>query len=281
MDPASAFFILRRRMVQIVSRSHDAEHPVLVLADQGLLSLDFGSGIAQSSMDPACPHRLCLAYTRRMMLALLFPPVPQRFLILGLGGASIPRFLLHYYSACRIDAVDCSPVVIEMARRHFLLADDPRLAVFSADAAGFVAAASPAVGYDAIFVDLFDPEAMAAPLFDNLFHVACRALLAPGGVLCVNLWSGDRRRHVLVLDALRGASPRLLLLPVAQRSNVIALVPQADDFEPLLRDAARRCADRADQLALPLARYLRELRHDPPDASAGGVLRQLWKRWLA
>ncbi|OQX12462.1 MAG: hypothetical protein BWK76_17635 [Desulfobulbaceae bacterium A2] len=263
-------------MTRILARRLDRGHLVLVLADQGLVNLDFGSGIAQSTMDPASPQRLCLAYTRRMMLALAFPRNPLRFLILGLGGASIPRFLLHHYPHCRIDAVELSPVVVEMARRFFLLPDDPRIAILVQDAVDFVAVA---VGpYEAIFIDLFDPEAMAAPLFNDHFYAACHALLAPDGVLCVNLWSGDRRRHRLALDALNSGLPRPpLLLPVAQRSNVIALSPAAEDGPGILEEAVLRSEALAGSLGLPLPRYLTELRHVSPWSV---VLQQLLARFV-
>jgi len=263
-------------MARVLAHAFDAGHPVLVLEENGLRRLEFGSGIAQSSMDIHHPELLSLAYTRAMMLALALTPALQRVLALGLGGGSIPRFLLHHFPAVSVDVVELSTQVVALARRYFCLDPGPRLFIHEEDASVFVRRFAPPGPYDAVFVDLFEPEAMAAPIFDPSFHEACLGLLAPRGVLCVNLWSGDSRRHRLALDALSaGCLQAPLLLPVARRSNVIAFVPAAPQSHgQVLARARGSCRMLEERLSLPMTRYLAELAAPSP---SGGLLRRLFR----
>ena len=88
----------------------------------GIRSLHLGSKTVQSSMRVSAPDELELAYTRSMMSFLLFNPEPVRFLMVGLGGGSLAKFVYHRMPAARTTAVELNPQVVAAARAYFQIA---------------------------------------------------------------------------------------------------------------------------------------------------------------
>ncbi|MFN2309635.1 MAG: spermidine synthase [Gammaproteobacteria bacterium] len=232
-----------------------------VIDQAGVRSLYFGTGARQSSMRLDAPSTLVLGYTRSMLTALLLQPLPQRVLLIGLGGGSLVRFLLRYLPEAVLDCVEMRPGVVELARRYFQVPEDPRLSLHLGDGAEFLRAA-PARQYDLILVDAFDahglhPSSCAAPFYDD-----CRRALSETGVLSANLWVKPGSGYRDILRAMQdGFGGPVLRLPVEQRANLIALAPvrrfSRQDLKQL-REPARALAARLD---LDLPDQLRRLEH--------------------
>jgi spermidine synthase len=92
----------------------------------------------------------------------------------------------------RVTAVEINPAVIAACRQAFRLPmDDARLAVVEADAAAWVADPGHVQCADVLNVDLYDQEAAAPVLDSDAFYAQCRAVLAHGGVMTVNLFGRD------------------------------------------------------------------------------------------
>ena len=73
----------------------------------------------QTCMSLADRDRLVFDYTRMMMAALYLNPSPQRVLIIGLGGGTLPGALQKILPAARIDAVEIDPAVVRVAGKYF------------------------------------------------------------------------------------------------------------------------------------------------------------------
>jgi spermidine synthase len=147
----------------------------------------------QGAMLLRSPRVLALEYVQRMMAWLLWRPVEDvgaaRAVQLGLGTASITRFCHQVLRMAQVTAVELNPAVIAACRQAFRLpADDARLRVVQGDAGQWAADAAHHAAADVLNVDLYDQEA-AAPVLDSAeFYADCRHLLAPGGVMSVNLF---------------------------------------------------------------------------------------------
>lgn len=194
-------------------------------ADGKLRSLQFGSPARQSTMFTARPHELALEYTRLMAAGgLLFSGnTPQRVLILGLGGGSLPKFFLHHFAHTQVDAVELRPAIIDVAHRFFRLpAAHDRLQLVQREGLAFLLDA-PEATYDLIFVDLHDADGMAPVVDAEAFVPACRRVLVAGGVAVYNLWFGVRpAQEVWLRQRLEQVFNPLLDLPVARKRNCIA-----------------------------------------------------------
>ena len=104
---------------RLVHQAQSDEGVIEVVDSGDSRSLHFGTHPRQSSMRISDPAYLDLSYTQAMMGALLLNPVPRRVLIVGLGGGSLVKFLLHHFPRCQIDVVEYRQDVIDVAHQFF------------------------------------------------------------------------------------------------------------------------------------------------------------------
>lgn len=206
----------------------------------GVRYLHFSSEWVQGAMRIARPYALELDYTREMMLPLILHEEawPKRVLIVGLGAASLLKFLWRYRPNSQLTVAEINPQVHAAARQSFKLPDDPeRITIHIADGADFILASRQR--YDLILVDGFDADARANRLDSMAFYLNCRARLADEGMLCVNLLS-RRRDFSKSLGYLRAAfDENVLSFASSDRGNSIALAtietPPAPTLEELIQ----------------------------------------------
>lgn len=210
----------------VIYQNHDDEGIIEVIEKRGVRSLHFGSSAKQSSISLNNPESLHLPYVRAMMSWLLFKDAPGKALVVGLGGGSLARFLLHHFAQCRIRAVEYRSSVVKIARSHFGLPLDSRLKVIVEDGADYIRqqAQSPECDYDLIFIDAFDVEGMSNSIASISFFDACKRLLKKEGLLIINLWGSESVLCESCLEWLQsGFDDKVLALPVRNRGNIIAI----------------------------------------------------------
>lgn len=217
---------------------------ILVSEAAGVRFLHFSSDWVQGAMRIARPWALELDYTREMMAALLLRPEPdwpRRALLIGLGAASLTKFLHRHRPAARLTVVEIEPAVVAAARQHFKLPDeDDRLRIVIGDGADFVAGGQGR--FDLIMVDGFDADANTGMLDTVPFYMNCQARLSEEGLLVTNLLS-RRKDFPSSVDRLREAFPgRALAFPSCDTGNAVAFAASGSpvDFSlGELRGAAR------------------------------------------
>ena len=201
--------------------------------------LHFGSELVQGAMRIARPYALELEYTREMMLPLLLRRArewPRSVLQVGLGAASITRFLHRHYPAARVVVVEIDPRVVATAREFFRLPDEsPRLRIAIGDGHEFISGREEA--FDFIVVDGFDERGRTGTLDTTAFYRAARQALRAGGMMSANMLT--RRRSVAASEQrMREAfGANVLVLPPPEAGNTVAVMgldpPLADSFEEL------------------------------------------------
>ena len=118
----------------VVHQSQSDDGVIEVVDDGDIRSLHFGTFPRQSCMSLQTPHTLELTYTEAMMAALLLNPEPERVLIVGLGGGSLVKFILHHFPNCQIDVVEYRKDVVKVAHNYFQLPEnDSRLNIHIGD----------------------------------------------------------------------------------------------------------------------------------------------------
>lgn len=209
---------------EVIYACEDEYGPIAVVEETTSRTLHFGSTARQSTMFLSDPIALALSYTRCMLGGLLFASPPRTALVLGLGGGSLPKFMLNNFDDCRVEVVEMRRSVAETARDYFALPDDARLTLHLQKAEEFLARDD--VGpYDWVLVDLHNSDGMAPVLDQEDFFVRCQRLLHPGGVLAANLWTGDQDDFLARIGARlhREFKEQVLFLPVARKRNTVAL----------------------------------------------------------
>ena len=238
----------------------------------GVRYLHLGSPWVQGAMRIRAPRKLELDYIQRMMVWLLFKPSAAlgqgRAVQLGLGAAAITRFT-HQVLRWHTTAVEINPTVIQACKLWFHLPDDDdHLQVVLADAGRWVGMAGQRKGQpqvqpesvDALCVDLYDQDAAAPVLDDAAFYTACHALLAPGGLMTVNLFGRDASsaRSALRVVAAFGADQVWQMLPTDEGNTV--LVAGREVVVPDRETLTARAEQIQTRFGLPARKWLRMVR---------------------
>jgi spermidine synthase len=166
----------------------------------GVRYLHLDTPWVQGAMRLARPNTIELEYVQRMLTSLLWRPTEAlsdgHALQLGLGAGSITRFALNGLRM-PTTVVELNPEVVAACHAWFRLPrDSDLLDIQLADAGAWVAGPAGRTLHGEVtllHVDLYDHEAAAPVLDDEGFYAACQKLLAPGGLMAVNLFGRDHR----------------------------------------------------------------------------------------
>lgn len=234
----------------------------------GIRYLHLDTPWVQGAMKIGAPRVLVLEYVQRMMAWMLWRParelVQGHALQLGLGAAAITRFT-HQVLRMPTTVVELNPQVIAACRQWFALpAGSDRLRVVRADAMAWLAQAEPQ-SVQVLCVDLYDHEAAAPVLDDEDFYVACRAVLAEGGVMSVNLF-GRHSSFARSMARMAGAfgADQLWHLQPTREGNTIAVATHAVAV-PDRHTLQERADNIESRFGLPARKWLRLVRPWNPE----------------
>ena len=205
----------------LIHRSRHGDRLVEIFDRGNFRYLYFNTKFLQSKMALDAPHLLVLPYTRYMMLSLMFISDPKRILVIGLGAGSLVRYFSTMLPDCRIDAVDHSQEIIDLARGYFKLPETDTVTVDCRDGVSFLENRDVWEAYDIILLDAFDELGIADAIYNRDFFTTCRNHLTDGGVLCSNLWSGTASELTRVTHELAECFAGNFTCPVPNRGNVI------------------------------------------------------------
>ncbi len=189
--------------------------------DQGLRQLVFDDAAAvQSAVNINRPDELILSYAKHEMTILPLVEKPQRILIVGLGGGSMPRFIHRLLPDVRVDNVEIDPVVVEAATKFFFFKEDERMKVHVGDGRKFIEDSKDK--YDIIYLDAFGPDFIPYSLATAEFLKSVKSHLADGGVVASNLWA-DEPTYPSMIKTYESVFPELHVIRCRLSGNVIVL----------------------------------------------------------
>jgi spermidine synthase len=238
---------------QVVYETESEYNTIVVTEDQaGLRTLLFQrNGARQSVVKLDDPSHIELAYVRAMLVSLALVDSPERILIVGLGGGSLPTFLHHHYPNASIDVVDIDPEVVRVARQFFGFQPDARLRAHVADGRKFIEQTEQP--YDLILLDAYGAESIPLHLATREFLQAVRRALTARGIVVGNIWSrSSNRLYDSMVNTYRDVFDRLYLLEARGAGNVIFFGlsrPETLQLDLLMR----RAETVTRQLELPFA----------------------------
>ena len=222
-------------------------------------SLHFGSPWVQGAMRIARPYALELEYTRDMMLPLLLHDEewPASVLQIGLGTASVTKFLYRHRPRARLTVVEIAEQVVMAAYQYFRLPEPSEtLRVELAEGHDYMSRSKRA--FELILVDGFDEKGRPGMLDSLPFYVNCRARLGRRGAMAVNLVTRTRGVRPSV-DRMREAfDDRVFVLPPSEAGNIVAIAIAGEtvdlSWEELRAAATRLRASSGLNLLPTLAR---------------------------
>ncbi|MDC0610234.1 fused MFS/spermidine synthase [Vibrio sp.] len=139
---------------------------------------------------------LSLPYAKMALTGLLLQPHPDRILLVGLGGGSLPMVLSKLYPNAKIDIVEIDNAVKKVAEDYFHFAETDNMKVTLADARVFVKRMGlRADEYDYILLDAFNDKYIPSHLMTQDFLLEVKQILADDGVLVANTFSSSPFYH--------------------------------------------------------------------------------------
>ncbi len=200
-----------------------SDYGTVVITDEGdnMRALRFGrNGVRQSLVKLGDPEYLGLFYIPVALTGIALSPEPRRFLIIGLGGGTLPAFLRKHYPEADIDAVDINPEVAFAAKNYLGFREDERMRIHIVDGRKFIEAVRQP--YDVIFLDAFGADAVPAHLTTKEFLTAVRRAVRVDGVVISNIWfTATRPSYDSMVHTYQETFGELHVLRVAGTSNRI------------------------------------------------------------
>ncbi|HEX6928525.1 MAG TPA: fused MFS/spermidine synthase [Gammaproteobacteria bacterium] len=223
----------KRSLYRNITVTDDGEKICMQFASRGYYTSQ------QSCQYKDDADELVFDYTRMSFVGLLVEPKPERILVVGLGGGSIPRTFDRLFPEAQIDVVEIDPAVVDVAERFFGFKEGGNVDVTVKDARVFVKQAGIfGQEYDYIVLDAFNGDYIPAHLMTREWLEECRKILSDDGVLVANTFSVSQLYHneSVTYEAAFG-----WMLNVRQNSgNRIILT---GNIEPVDRDALLAAAE--------------------------------------
>jgi len=137
------------------------------------------------------PYRPVLRYVRQMLAVLAIWEAnregsgPYRFLVVGLGGASLSNGLAHIFPNSEVVSVEIEPAVVEAARRCFFYRESELVQTVVSDARAYLEGNEEP--FDVIFLDAFDGTGVPPTLRTLEFAEILGRNLTPSGAVIANI----------------------------------------------------------------------------------------------
>lgn len=241
--------------------------------EAGVRTLHFGSNWIQGAMRIARPWNLELEYTKEMMASVLLRDdshFPRKVLLIGLGAASLTKFIYRNFPLAHLTIVEIEPRVVAAARQFFKLPeDDKRIHMVIGDGAEYMLGTNKK--FDLILVDGFNDHAHPGELNTLPFYQACRTRLTDEGVMAVNLLGLSRGvlgGFTHIINAFEG---RALTFPSCESGNTIAFATAGDKIEVSLDDLKDHALELKERTGLNLLPTITRL--EQAQTCTGGILR--------
>lgn len=199
-------------------------HHIRVSEQDGYRYLSFNRARgSQSAVNIQNPFELKFAYTKAAFVtpAFLDRP-PQKVLIIGLGGGSIPRVMAKQYPETQIDIVDIDPDVVRAAKEYFFFKPTPQMNVVVMDGRRFLR--ENRERYDIIFLDAYDDRSIPFHLTTKEFFEIVKRRLSPEGIVAANVWGPRSDKFYLSeITTYRQVFPHVYLIDAVSSNNYIVM----------------------------------------------------------
>lgn len=179
-------------------------------------------GTPQSHVDLDDPTHLHFEYVGRMGAVidrLKLPGQPLTAVHLGAGALTLPRYIEATRPGSRQQVIELEPGLVELVRTHLPLPRGASIRIRIGDArTSLVALPAGLVGMvDLVIADIFSGARTPAHVTSVEFYRQVARILAPEGVLLVNVTDGPALRHARAQVAtVREVLPEVILLADVQ-----------------------------------------------------------------
>ncbi len=163
-------------MISVIEKDYHGETARFLYVDGGVESAMY--------VNPARRNELILSYMRKTAEIIATLPEPQKILMIGGAGFSLPRFLLDAYPKIRLTVVEKDAEMLHIAEESFFLPKDKRLTIAEAEGLSYLERNPDK--YDMVINDAFiGPRPDPALLTDEAVK-RMKSHLYPEGTILLN-----------------------------------------------------------------------------------------------
>jgi spermidine synthase len=185
---------------------------------------------------------------------------PASVLQVGLGAASVTKFLYRNRPDARLTVVEIVPEVVAAARQFFRLPEESqRLRIEIGDGHDYVARTKRT--FDLIVVDGFDGEGRPGMLDTLPFYLNCRERLGRSGMMAVNLLTRRRGVTASVARIREAFEERVLVLRPSEAGNTVAIAATGEPVRESLEELRSSARALRESCGLDLRPTIARLTH--------------------
>ncbi len=218
---------------EVIYETTSAYHRIVVTDYQGMRTLFFDDAM-ESRMSLQDPLKGHFEYTEFFHLPWLWNERITNVLMVGLGGASVPRAFQRFHPQVTFEAVELDAKVVRVARDYFFLRESPTLKVTVADGRQHLRRSRQK--FDLIVMDAYTANRYGSYLPYSLvtreFFALAFDRLSENGVLAYNVISPVRPRRkqdivAAIHQTLNVVFPQVYQFHAATSQNVVLLATRS------------------------------------------------------
>lgn len=174
-------------MKYLLKNCKSQHHRLSVIEHNRIRTLLSGDGIAQeqSAINIDDLRYNVYDYSLLAMYSFGFIGMPKRSLVVGLGGAVVPREIVHYFPESEVDVLEIDKEMINVATKYFFLPSH-NINLCLGDAYKTIKLQSDK-RYDFIFLDAFSSDYIPFSLMTTNFAFNVMNLMSEKCVIAINM----------------------------------------------------------------------------------------------
>ncbi|MBT8141477.1 MAG: fused MFS/spermidine synthase [Gammaproteobacteria bacterium] len=193
----ASIFVSSSLQARVIHKERSLYRNIMVTQESGQRCLMFtirrSAKSRQSCVDLRNPKRLVFRYAQVSMTSFALQAKPEKILIIGLGGGTLPMTYADLLPEADITSVEIDPAVTKVAEEFFDFKRSERNRVAEIDARVFVKRAlRKQQKYDLIVLDAFNGDYIPEHLMTAEFLQEVKDLMDNDGVLVANTFSSSK-----------------------------------------------------------------------------------------
>ncbi len=149
------------------------------------------SDVNQSCMLPERPQISVFHYAQIFLSALFVKDNPDKMLMIGLGGATVPKALNILVPDAQLDIVEINSDIPKLVKKYFNFQSDDKNHIFIDDGFNFVKQSEANI-YDIVFLDAFTPDYIPPSFLTDEFMQNIKKILKPDGIVLINTFAASK-----------------------------------------------------------------------------------------
>jgi spermidine synthase len=209
------------------------------------------------------PEQLVFPYAKMTLSSLLVQDNPERILIIGLGGGTLPAVYSTLFPNAEIIISEIDEAVLRVAEDYFDFVETDNIKVDISDARVYVKRAGLRdEQFDLVIIDAFNGEYIPEHLMTEEFLQEVQALLPEDGMVVANTFSSSRL-YDAESQTYHNVFGEIINLRMANTGNrIIIASAQPLPSQQALRERAQQWAERLKYFGMDLMDYVPNMSKD-------------------